>query len=103
MLPFGAQGANQAIEDAVALAVCLAGTGPAGVPAALHRYEQVRLPRRIRVGEAVRDNAGSHHLADAAAQRRRDRGIRAGQHPRNRDWLYGYDVESAACGPVVSA
>jgi salicylate hydroxylase len=94
MLPFGAQGANQAIEDAVALAGCLTGTGPAGVPAALHRYERVRLPRRIRVAEAVRDNASSHHLVEAGAQRRRDRDIRAGQHPRHRDWLYGYDVES---------
>src|SRR5207248_2211281 len=88
MLPFGAQGANQAIEDAVALAVCLDGTGPAGVPEALRRYERVRLPRRIRVGEAVRDNADSHHVVDVAAQRRRDRGIRAGEHPRSRDWLY---------------
>src|SRR5262249_45550671 len=93
MLPFGAQGANQAIEDAVALAVCLAGTGPAGVPAALHRYGQVRLPRRIRVGEAVRDNASGHHLADVAAQRRRDREIRAGQHLRNREWLHRYDAD----------
>jgi 2-polyprenyl-6-methoxyphenol hydroxylase-like FAD-dependent oxidoreductase len=98
MLPFGAQGANQAIEDAVALAVCLDGTGPAGVPEALRRYERVRLPRRIRVGEAVRDNASSHHVVEVAAQRRRDRGIRAGEHPRNRDWLYGYDAELAAGG-----
>lgn len=98
MLPFGAQGANQAIEDAVALAVCLDGTGPAGVPDALRRYERVRLPRRIRVGEAVRDNADSHHVVDVTAQRRRDRGIRAGEHPRNRDWLYGYDAELAAGG-----
>jgi salicylate hydroxylase len=101
MLPFGAQGANQAIEDAVALAVCLDGTGPAGVPEALRRYERVRLPRRIRVGEAVRDNATNHHLTDVAAQRRRDRGIRAGEHPRNRDWLYGYDAELAAGGPAA--
>jgi salicylate hydroxylase len=98
MLPFGAQGANQAIEDAVALAVCLDGIGPAGVPEALRRYERVRLPRRIRVGEAVRDNAGSHHVVDVTAQRRRDRGIRVGEHPRNRDWLYGYDAELAAGG-----
>jgi salicylate hydroxylase len=105
MLPFGAQGANQAIEDAVALAVCLDGTGPAGVPEALRRYERVRLPRRIRVGEAVRDNNSSHHVTDVAAQRRRDRELRAGEHPRNRDWLYGYDAEldaeSAAGGSAA--
>jgi salicylate hydroxylase len=102
MLPFGALGANQAIEDAVALAGCLTGAGPAGVPAALHRYEQVRLPRRIRVGEAVRDNASNHHLADVAARRRRDRDIRADQHPRHRDWLYGYDVGSEVESDVGS-
>jgi salicylate hydroxylase len=78
--------------------VCLDGIGPTGVPAALRRYERVRLPRRIRVGEAVRDNADSHHVVDVTAQRRRDRGIRAGEHPRNRDWLYGYDAELAAGG-----
>src|SRR5207247_4251424 len=44
MLPFYAQGAGQAIEDAAALAVCLA-TGPWDPPAALARYEQVRRPR----------------------------------------------------------
>jgi salicylate hydroxylase len=96
MLPFGAQGANQAIEDAVALAACLDGTDPARVPAALRRYGQVRLPRRVRVGAAIRDNARSHHLVEVPAQRRRDREVRANQHLRNRAWLYGYDAELAA-------
>jgi len=46
MLPFGAQGANQAIEAAFALAACLS-QGP-DVPSALRRYEQIRLPRLLR-------------------------------------------------------
>src|SRR5215831_6124452 len=43
-LPPSPGGAGQAIEDAAALAVCLA-TGPWDPPAALARYERVRLPR----------------------------------------------------------
>ena len=37
------QGANQAIEDAVAVADCLAGVAPDDAPAALHRYERRRI------------------------------------------------------------
>jgi 2-polyprenyl-6-methoxyphenol hydroxylase-like FAD-dependent oxidoreductase len=104
ILPFGAQGANQAIEDAVALGVCLEEAGclaePGAVPAALRRYERVRLPRRIQVGDAVRANTSSHHLTDVTAQRQRDRQIRASQQPRDRDWLYGYDAELAGRDPA---
>lgn len=37
------QGANQAIEDAVAIADCLVGVAPDDAPAALHRYERRRI------------------------------------------------------------
>lgn len=49
MLPFFAQGAAQAVEDAAVLAVCLADASPASVPAALQRYEQIRRPRASQV------------------------------------------------------
>jgi salicylate hydroxylase len=42
MLPFGAQGASQGIEDALAVAAALAGATPATAPSALRRYEAVR-------------------------------------------------------------
>src|SRR6201999_2126176 len=48
MLPFAAQGAAMAIEDAAVLAKCLAeraSEGPAAFPAALQRYSQLRRPR----------------------------------------------------------
>src|SRR6185369_16441607 len=49
MLPYFGQGAAQAIEDAEALAACLAGCSAATVPDALLRYEEVRRPRASQV------------------------------------------------------
>ena len=95
MLPFYAQGAGQAIEDAAALAVCLA-TGAWEPPAALARYERVRLPRATRVQEASRGRIAHHHLPDGPEQVARDAAI-AGEDPlSHNDWLYGYDAEQAA-------
>jgi salicylate hydroxylase len=45
MLPFFAQGASQAIEDAWVLARCLDGVGPSELPIALRRYEASRRTR----------------------------------------------------------
>jgi salicylate hydroxylase len=95
MLPFYAQGAGQALEDAAALAVCLA-TGPWAPPAALARYERVRLPRATRVQEASRGRIAHHHLPDGPEQVARDAAF-AGEDPlSHNDWLYGYDAEQAA-------
>jgi salicylate hydroxylase len=44
MLPSEGQGANLAIQDAVALAEQLRGAGPGDIPAALRRYSDVRAP-----------------------------------------------------------
>lgn len=44
VLPAEGQGANQAIQDAVVLADCLRGVDPAGVPASLQRYSDLRIP-----------------------------------------------------------
>jgi salicylate hydroxylase len=95
MLPFYAQGAGQAVEDAAALAVCLT-TGPWEPPAALARYERVRLPRASRVQEASRGRTAHHHLPDGPEQVARDAAF-AGEDPlSHNDWLYGYDAEQAA-------
>lgn len=95
MLPFGAQGANQAVEDAVVLAGCLAGRTRAGVPAALRRYQRLRMPRTARVQQAMRANATHHHEPDGAAQRERDRTLARDIDLPGMDWLYGYDTEAA--------
>ncbi|MEO3761907.1 FAD-dependent monooxygenase [Streptomyces sp. B8F3] len=99
MLPFQAQGANQAIEDAVVLARCLTDAGPAagrdGLRAAVRRYEQLRLPRTTRIQRQSRANAETFHLADGAAQRRRDTGSLAEPGLDRHQWLFGYDAEQA--------
>jgi 2-polyprenyl-6-methoxyphenol hydroxylase-like FAD-dependent oxidoreductase len=95
MLPFYAQGAGQAIEDAAALAVCLA-TGPWDPRAALARYEKARMPRATRVQEASRGRIPHHHLPDGPEQLARDAAF-AGEDPlRHNDWIYAYDAEHAA-------
>jgi salicylate hydroxylase len=118
MLPFGAHGANQAIEDAVALATCLAGgvgsnsgydlgsgSGPASgsrrLGAALHRYESIRMPRVAEVTDAVRRNVEDHHLEDGPLQRQRDDGLAGRLRLESLASLYGYDSEQMAIDSSV--
>jgi salicylate hydroxylase len=73
MLPFAAQGAGMAIEDAAVLAKCLAegaGENPAGVPAALQRYARLRRSRVGRVQRAARRNGVIYHLTGPLAYAR---------------------------------
>ena len=95
MLPFQAQGANQAIEDAVVLAVCLVEAGPDGLSDALRRYERIRLPRITRIQHQSRANAETFHLVDGDAQRRRDAFGQNSSGLERHDWLFGYDAEKA--------
>ncbi|SCL41853.1 salicylate hydroxylase [Micromonospora pallida] len=95
MLPFQAQGANQAIEDAVVLALCLADAGPDDLDAALRRYERIRLPRTTRIQQQSRANAETFHLADGDAQRRRDTSAQTASGLDRHEWLFGYDAEQA--------
>ncbi|MFD7734419.1 FAD-dependent monooxygenase [Kitasatospora phosalacinea] len=101
MLPFLGQGANQAIEDATVLAMCLRRTTGADIPAALRRYEELRRDRTALVQERSRANGRALHLPDGAEQLARDiamgRGSLEGQ-----DWLYGYDAQREALGTTPS-
>jgi salicylate hydroxylase len=86
MLPFLAQGAAQAIEDAAALGLALA-TLP--VPAALARYEAMRREKATRLQIASRRQGRVYHLGGPAAFAR-DLAIRAAG-PRllaRYDWVY---------------
>jgi salicylate hydroxylase len=98
MLPFAAQGANQAIESAVTLGACLlAADGP---EEALERYAALRRPRLERVAALVRRNAGGLHVADGAAQGRRDRVLaEAGDY----GWLFGHDAEATLTRTAIGA
>ncbi|MTD53345.1 FAD-dependent monooxygenase [Amycolatopsis pithecellobii] len=95
MLPTLAQGANQAIEDAVVLARCLAASTPAGAPGALRRYEKARRQRTSAIQASSRSRATVAHLPDSAEQHRRDTGLRGADELRDRAWIYGYDAEKA--------
>ena len=97
MLPFMAQGACQAIEDAAVLARCLAKATRDDVPHALARYEAIRKPRAIAVQRASRENATLYHLPDGDDQRARD--ARYAAHMAAgpfaaRGWLFAYDADA---------
>lgn len=86
MLPFMAQGAGMAIEDAVVLGRALKGvTTPSQVVAALERYARARQERTARIQIGSRGN-----------QWMRVQG--------NADWVYAYDAWSASLdGPTSEA
>ncbi|MFI6561158.1 FAD-dependent monooxygenase [Streptomyces sp. NPDC050534] len=97
MLPFMAQGANQAVEDAVELASLLAGAHRADVPELLAAYEQTRAPRTAAIQRGSRAFSETMHLADGPRQRERDRLMRLAAGPtglRERAWLYGHEAGS---------
>jgi salicylate hydroxylase len=91
MLPFLAQGAAMAIEDACVLADCLA-AGPDAPESALRRYERQRRRRTARAQRAARLNGRIYHLAGPAAfLRNRALRARGGESLLARyDWLYGW-------------
>jgi len=93
MLPFFAQGAAQAIEDAVVLADCLQKADAGSVPQALQRYEAIRRPRTSQVQRMSRGREVRNHLPDGPEQERRDSEFASGDPLRQSAWLYGHDAE----------
>ena len=97
MLPFAAQGAGMAIEDAAVLAKVLSEAQPetaAEVTAALKRYARLRRSRLARVQRTARKQGGIYHMAGALALAR-DLAIKA-LGPRRmlaqQDWIYRWRV-----------
>ena len=95
MLPFAAQGAGMAIEDAAVLAGCLSqstGENITGIPAALKRYSGLRRGRVLRVQRAARQQGRIYHLTGPLALAR-DFVIRAMGPKRmlaRQDWIYDW-------------
>jgi salicylate hydroxylase len=98
MLPYMAQGAVQAIEDAAVLAQCLARSAPHDPAPALRRYEETRKPRATRCQEGSRRNGEMYHLADGEQQHSRDVNLGSATTAQN-VWLYGHDVEAEFLNP----
>jgi salicylate hydroxylase len=99
MLPFAAQGAGMAIEDAAVLANCLGGyraesrnEGGPTITAAMQRYARLRRSRVMRVQRAARQAGRIYHLTGAAAFAR-DLAIKAMGGKRmlaRQDWIYDW-------------
>ncbi|WIW48439.1 FAD-dependent monooxygenase [Bradyrhizobium sp. 62B] len=93
MLPHLGQGANQAIEDGVALAVLLEGRKPADVSAILPQYEKMRRVRTDVIQAEARNN-GLRYDSKYEDLGQRDREV--ADFAAFRRWLFDYDVEEAA-------
>ena len=90
MLPYLAQGAGMAIEDAVALADALRSAGPDAVPEALRRYAEARWQRNARVQARARRNAQIFHAA-GPLRVARDVAMRTlGARLLDQPWLYAH-------------
>ena len=89
MLPHLGQGANQSIEDGMALATILAQVNTAAVPAALLAYERLRRERVAQVQLGARQNG---LRVDSASADLRVRDAELIAHAEFRKHLYTYDV-----------
>jgi salicylate hydroxylase len=93
MLPHAGQGANQGIEDGVALAAVLARATRDSAPRALQLYERLRREHAAGVQAKSRSNGAKYDAAggDLAL---RDRSL--GEQWRERAWIWSYDAEAEA-------
>ncbi|CAG7926646.1 unnamed protein product [Penicillium olsonii] len=106
MLPYVAQGAAQAVEDAAALGVVLSAiSSREQIPLALNAYEKSRKERAETVQQSGSENRITLHLPDGPEQIARDAQFQAsasGNNPdkwsdlRTQEFLWGWDAEKAA-------
>lgn len=96
-LPFMAQGAVMAIEDAAVIAGCL--SVAADPASAFAHYEVLRRDRTAAIQAGSRRNARLFHMHGADAEdRNRDA---AAQHRQTLEWLYTYDALTAHAAPTT--
>jgi salicylate hydroxylase len=100
MLPHVGQGANQAIEDGVALAAVLAQADRATVPAALRVYGAVRREHTAQVQRMARVNGSRYNSATDNLQ---DRDRQVGDQSRERAWIWAYDAEAEASAAMAAS
>ena len=95
MLPHLGQGANQAMEDGMALSIFLSKTDASDAPSALVAYEKLRRERVSEIVLGARINGlRSDSMLDYADLAKRDAELTA--HAEFRKHLYAYDVVPAA-------
>ncbi|MER6670327.1 FAD-dependent monooxygenase, partial [Amycolatopsis japonica] len=90
MLPYQAQGASQAMEDAAVLAEELGRVTRDGIDGALVRYVDRRAKHAGMVQDASLQNMDFYHLPDGPEQRERDEKLRRfdGESDVSYDWLW---------------
>ena len=93
MLPHLGQGANQGIEDGIALAIFLEGRAASEIPDVLPAYEKFRRARTDLVQAEARRN-GLRYDSRSGSLEERDKEI--ANAAAFRKWLYDYDVEEGA-------
>ena len=89
MLPHLGQGANQSIEDGMALATILAQVDPSAAPASLLAYERLRRERVAEIQLGARQNG---LRLDSAYADLNVRDAELAAHAEFRKHLYAYDV-----------
>ena len=96
-LPFLAQGANLALEDAWVLAAAIRRHD---LPKALERYQALRIPRATRVVNAATSNARNYHLRSPPIRIVAHAALKAASASapaamlKRFDWIYRHDVTS---------
>jgi salicylate hydroxylase len=100
MLPHVGQGANQAIEDAVALATVLARADRNSAAQALSIYETLRRARTARVQRSARVNGARY---DGASNDLGARDQQLAAQAQERAWIWNYDagLEAAAAAAAL--
>jgi salicylate hydroxylase len=95
MLPFMAQGAAMAIEDAAVLAQCLASAKDEDTAAALRRYADLRAARVAKVQRAAQSNDRIYHLGGPIALARNlTMKLLGGERLLARqDWIYRWTTD----------
>jgi salicylate hydroxylase len=99
-LPFMAQGANMALEDAWVLCRCLEDAG-ADLAGALGRYQALRRDRVVKVVEAANGNAWRYHLRMPPVRSMAHMVLKLGgavapqRMVSQFDWIYRHDVTAA--------
>lgn len=93
MVPYGGQGAAQAIEDAYVLGRCLRGATREDAGGRLRSYEAIRMRRAAAVQASSTGRGGELHLPDGPEQEARDAAMVKPSGSDPNAWLYGYDAE----------
>ena len=97
-MPYMAQGAAQATEDAASLAAALSAYPT--LPSALEAYQEQRLPRATYIARNTRLLQQWWHLYDGKERERRDELMKRDDEgnpmlwgcKRRKDWLFGFDA-----------